>query len=246
MIRTRSPTLHSLPSSWALKRTRCWMTFLYSGCFLRSETCTTTVLSILSETTVPTRTLRKLRSGASVSVIPCLSGRPTAARPLRRRSGGLFGGLHVLGCLLVRRLGLGGRIGLGLGGPHRLDRLGRLDGRGGDAGDQLVRRLLDLLAQAARVHHRQDPRDVLADPPDLPVIVELTHRDLEAELVQLPPRALEPAGQLVAVQRPQLVNLHALHSRHAPPPAAPQRRGSACASAAWPRPAAAPPWPRRG
>src|SRR5215472_7436508 len=134
MIRTRSPTLHSLPSSWALKRTRCRMTFLYSGCALRSVTCTTTVLSILSETTVPSRTLRRFRCSVvvvvccSVSVISLVSGRSAAGS--WPRSGGLFGSLHVLGCLLVRRPDGSLRDGLSagdLGGHGSRDQLVVLD-----------------------------------------------------------------------------------------------------------------------
>src|SRR5207237_1635344 len=50
--------------------------------------------------------------------------------------------------------------------------------------------------------------DVLADLPDLSMVVELADRQLEAQLVELPARVLELALQLVGVQGPQLLGLH--------------------------------------
>src|SRR5215472_4137540 len=150
------------------------------------------VLSILSDTTRPSLTLRDPRCRIvtwSVSVIGAfLSGRGGASRRAGRLAGCLVArSLHVLGCLLARRFDAAVRNG-------RLDRL------------LVHRRGLCLLppgnhGQAACMHDGQDPRDVLADLPDLPVVVQLTDGELEAELVQLPTRSLEPAVQLFGVQR---------------------------------------------
>src|SRR5438309_10627717 len=103
MIRTRSPTPHSFCSSWALSLVLRRTTFLYTGCCLRSTTLTTTVLSMASPTTWPTRTLRRWRPAAvlwSSSVTRLLLGRC---------------GLVALG-LAEHVLGLGDRGG-GLGAP---------------------------------------------------------------------------------------------------------------------------------
>src|SRR5215831_16695105 len=83
------------------------MTFLYSGWLFRSVTWTTTVLSILSDTTRPSRTLRDARScvvSSCVSVIVAfLSGRWAASGPPGGRIRFPLGGrLHVLGRLLSR------------------------------------------------------------------------------------------------------------------------------------------------
>src|SRR5215203_1985655 len=69
MILTVSPTRASLLSSCTMnfleRRTR----FLYMGCRTRASTATVTVLSALSETMSPTRSLRRLRS-VSVCIWP--------------------------------------------------------------------------------------------------------------------------------------------------------------------------------
>jgi small subunit ribosomal protein S17 len=61
MIETRSPTPAALASSWALTLLVRRMTLPYSGCFTRSSRVTTMVLSILSDTTRPSRTFRSPR-----------------------------------------------------------------------------------------------------------------------------------------------------------------------------------------
>src|SRR5690606_9908966 len=61
MIRTTSPVRHEFCSSWALNFLVRRMVRLYLGCMTVRSTATTTVLSILSETTVPTRVLRTPR-----------------------------------------------------------------------------------------------------------------------------------------------------------------------------------------
>src|SRR5688572_948051 len=58
---TRSPTPAVLASSCALTLLVRRMTFAYSACFTRSSSSTTMVLSILSDTTRPSRTLRSPR-----------------------------------------------------------------------------------------------------------------------------------------------------------------------------------------
>src|SRR6266700_109784 len=191
-----------------------------------------TVFSILSETTRPRRTLRKARwpsvswlVSCCVSVIPFLSGHAAAAG-LPRPGGPRLAGLrsfHVLGCLLV--LGRPGARRGGRGVRHRLlgrlvlmalvvMSLGRLGQADGVHAGQVRRGHVQRPLEAADVHHRQDPRDVLAHLPDLPVVVQLPDGVLEAQLVELAPRALEAAAQLVGVQRPQVLGLHC-----SPPPA---------------------------
>src|SRR5690606_35027324 len=59
--RTRSPMPHAFCSSCAFSLLVRRMTLPYSGCLTRSSTATTTVLSILSLTTYPSRTLRRGR-----------------------------------------------------------------------------------------------------------------------------------------------------------------------------------------
>src|SRR3954462_14633975 len=77
MIRTRSPTPHWFCSSCALSLLVRRRTLPYSPCFTRSSTETTTVLSILSLTTRPSRVLRYGRdlvdSDAVASVVPVVS-----------------------------------------------------------------------------------------------------------------------------------------------------------------------------
>src|SRR5690606_11069065 len=78
MIRTTSPVRHEFCSSWALNFLVRRMVRLYLGCMTVRSTATTTVLSILSETTVPTRVLRTPRWD-SVTDDPSLLPRPLAA-----------------------------------------------------------------------------------------------------------------------------------------------------------------------
>src|SRR5205085_10891451 len=115
--------------------------------------------------------------------------------------------LFVFGCLsLFRRLRLLGR--------GRLDRFRRLDHR---------------FTELTLADYRQDARDVLADLVNLARVLELADRQLEAELVELPPGQLQPVGELVALQRPHV--LQHLVGLHCVPPAsrgsAPWRVGSA-------------------
>src|SRR5690554_1497486 len=63
ITRTLSPIRHSFCSSWAFSLVVRRMVFPKSGCLTSLSTATTTVLSILSLTTVPTRVLRCARSG---------------------------------------------------------------------------------------------------------------------------------------------------------------------------------------
>src|SRR6185437_3829059 len=58
---TRSPIPAALASSWAFTLVVDRSTLPYNGCFLRSSRATTTVLSILSETTYPSRIFLWLR-----------------------------------------------------------------------------------------------------------------------------------------------------------------------------------------
>src|ERR1700733_14048203 len=88
---TRSPTPHSFFSSCALYFLVRRMTLPYLGCFTRSSTATTTVLSILSLTTRPARVFREPRcsaaSSATVSaglVLTSRSLRRPQSRPRRR------------------------------------------------------------------------------------------------------------------------------------------------------------------
>src|SRR5512139_498109 len=74
MRRTRSPTPHSLASSWALYLVVRRMILPYNACFTRSSTATTTVLSILSLTTRPSRTLRFPRSCVWSVIVGFLHG----------------------------------------------------------------------------------------------------------------------------------------------------------------------------
>src|SRR5260370_12092863 len=69
VIRTRSPTPHSFFSSWTLKRVRCCTVLRYSRWAFDVPTWTITVLFILSEITVPRRTLRWPRSWVWVVAI---------------------------------------------------------------------------------------------------------------------------------------------------------------------------------
>src|SRR6266542_3516682 len=73
--RTRSPTL-AFCSSWALSLVVRLIVLPYKRCWRRSSTSTTTVFSILSETTTPSRVLRLPRApvgvvAASWSAIAC-------------------------------------------------------------------------------------------------------------------------------------------------------------------------------
>src|SRR5438477_11893295 len=68
VMRTRSPIPHSFFSSWTLKRVRCWTVLRYRRWALDEPTWTMTVLSILSEMTVPRRILRRPRE---VLVVGC-------------------------------------------------------------------------------------------------------------------------------------------------------------------------------
>src|SRR5262249_46748227 len=61
--RTRSPLPQAFSASWALYFLVRRMTLAYLGCFTRSSTSTTTVLSILSLMTRPSRILRYPRAG---------------------------------------------------------------------------------------------------------------------------------------------------------------------------------------
>src|SRR4051794_33223050 len=84
--RTRSPTPAVLASSCALTLLVRRMTLPYSGCFTRSSRVTTMVLSILSDTTRPSRTFRSPRV-CVFSLMPrprCRSGRPRG--PARARA----------------------------------------------------------------------------------------------------------------------------------------------------------------
>src|SRR5918997_60441 len=84
--RTRSPTPAVLASSCALTLLVRRMTLPYSGCFTRSSRLTTIVLSILSDTTSPSRTFRSPRV-LVVSLMPrprCRSVRPRG--PARARA----------------------------------------------------------------------------------------------------------------------------------------------------------------
>src|SRR3954447_21782496 len=70
-MRTCSPALKAFASSWAWYFFDSLMILPYSGCFTRRSTRTTTVLSPLSDTTVPVRTrfgisLFSLRLGALI------------------------------------------------------------------------------------------------------------------------------------------------------------------------------------
>src|SRR5918998_4266908 len=67
MSRTRSPTPHSLFSSCALYLLVRRRTLPYIACLTRSSTETTTVLSILSLTTRPSRVLRAVRCPAGLT-----------------------------------------------------------------------------------------------------------------------------------------------------------------------------------
>src|SRR5256885_8280484 len=53
---------------------------------------------------------------------------------------------------------------------------------------------------------RRPPRSTLF--PYTTLFRSLADRQLEPQLVQLAPRSLQPAGQLLAVQRPQVLSLH--------------------------------------
>src|SRR6185312_7755818 len=73
---TRSPTTAALASSCALSLLVRRMTLPYNGCLTRSSTATTTVLSILSLTTRPSRTLRSELRAVSAAVDASLLMRP--------------------------------------------------------------------------------------------------------------------------------------------------------------------------
>src|SRR5690606_28797853 len=66
-MRTVSPGLNSLPSSCAWYFFERRMIFPYSGCFTLRSTSTVTVLSVLSETTVPTRMRLGIDTSLSLS-----------------------------------------------------------------------------------------------------------------------------------------------------------------------------------
>src|SRR5262249_60529831 len=137
---------------------------------------------------------------------PCLCAwRRTSSRAGRPACLRVAGTLPVRGCLLTRRLGGAIRHVL-----RRLDRLLTVDRFRRSHHPAGPRRGLSPRnhGQPSRVNDGQDPRDVFADLADLPVVVELAHGELETELVQLPTRPLEPAVQLVGVQRLQFVRLH--------------------------------------
>src|SRR5688572_7129812 len=85
--RTRSPTPAVLASSCALTLLVRRMTLPYSGCFTRSSRLTTIVLSILSDTTSPSRTFRSPRcplAGGAMSPAS-LMPRPRHFRSVRPR-----------------------------------------------------------------------------------------------------------------------------------------------------------------
>src|SRR4051794_29751343 len=89
MMRTRSPIPHWFCSSCAFSLLVRRSTLPYSACLTRSSTDTTTVLSILSLTTRPSRVLRRLR----VSSIALVSVTLPASLMLWPHS---FGGLVVI------------------------------------------------------------------------------------------------------------------------------------------------------
>ena len=86
ITRTLSPTLTSLVSSWAYSFLVCRTNLLYLGWRTRSMTATTAVLSIPSDTTTPSRTLRRARASAV-----------GAAASLRWRRRGALGGRRLVG-----------------------------------------------------------------------------------------------------------------------------------------------------
>src|ERR1700680_327736 len=166
MMRTRSPTPHSLVSSCTLKRVVWRTTFLYKGCGLRSCTTTITVFSLLSLTTTPSRTLRRGRGVAVASLIDCLlviSSRGVLRGGLRGRDLG-----HRRG---DDRRNLQTRSSLLLG-----PRSSRRPRRGS------CRRLHQLGAKATLDldPHGHRPRDLVADLANLTMVLDLSGRLLKA------------------------------------------------------------------
>src|SRR6202165_4668971 len=170
MMRTRSPTPHTLVSSCTVSRVVWRAHFLYSGCGLRSCTTTITVFSILSLTTTPSRTLRRGRGVAVASLIDCL--------------------LVISGLGILR----GGLRGADLGHSRGDDR-GNLQTRrrlllrprsSRRPGGGSCRRLHQLRAKATLDldPHGHRPRDLVADLANLAVILDLSGRLLKANLEQ--------------------------------------------------------------
>src|SRR5690606_30732543 len=77
MRSTRSPTPQALCSSCAFSLLVRCITLPYSGCLTRSSIWTTTVLSILSLMTTPSRTFRRPRGFVVVPAVCCsVTSRP--------------------------------------------------------------------------------------------------------------------------------------------------------------------------
>src|SRR5262245_36522523 len=80
--RTKSPTVASFCSSWAASLLARATVFLYRGCRTRRSIRTSTVLSILSDTTTPTRTFRRPRTRGSSAAIAGLPTSGAAGAPV--------------------------------------------------------------------------------------------------------------------------------------------------------------------
>src|SRR5487761_1222730 len=166
------------------------MTLPYLGCFTRSSTSTTTVLSILSLVTRPSRALWYPRLGAASVAAP---------------------GFSLIG---VRLLVTGGP------GVHGICGLRSAAARRRGRGRPAVRlRLLGDLHHDAELtlpHHRVDAGDLLADGAQPPVVLQLAGGTLEAQVEQLFLGLGQLAAELVLGVRPQLVGGQA-RCHHASP-----------------------------
>src|SRR4051812_48711693 len=132
-MRTVSPTFAEFSSSWAFRRVVRVTILPYTGCGTRRSIATTTVFSILSLTTSPTRVLREARSRAA------------------------FGCVSAIDQSLLSPGGLGGFLRRAARCPLPVTRC-RLRGRFRLLRHRLGRRARSLLGQ-----DRLEPRDVLAD-----------------------------------------------------------------------------------
>src|SRR6478672_532028 len=171
MISTRSPIVTVLVASCALSLLVRRITLPYRECLTRSSTATTTVLSILSLTTRPSRVLRC--DVRTFSLMPSLSLMPTflCSSPASLRSSLAGARCDARSCRDLL-----------LAGCHRQ-------------------------AELPLPQDRVDPRDVVPDGAQSPVVVQLPGRHLEPQVEQFLLGLPEPGLQLVVVQLAQLAGL---------------------------------------
>src|SRR4051794_16005405 len=183
---TRSPMPAALFSSCTLSLVVWVSTLPYSRCLIRSSTATTTVLSILSLTTRPSRTLRRPRS----LEVWATSATTASASLVSANRSWLTASCSLTVCSLISGTCRLGHSGLG------------------------VRILHD--AQVAFLQHGVEPGDVLADLAEPTVRLQLPGGGLEPQREQLFLQFDDLRVELVAAQRPQLGGLHGVRHQFSP------------------------------